>query len=152
VRRSRLSGKALADRKGAGMNRLGLMLVPLLVSSGPSGCGGPEQKPPAEVGDSTIRMGNDTLFKSGSSWVFQFDAGAVPCFVVGDHVSFASREHDHLVVKLDAHMTVDIPTHGEHRILLVDPDGFSEVEIDPDRFSTPQDLLRAVVAAKKGSQ
>ena len=130
------------------MNRLGLVLILLLLPFGLWGCGNQEQPSSAGVQESTVQMGDETLFKSGDNWIFQYSSGSSSCFIVGDKVSFGSREADHLVVKLDDQVSVNVPTNGKHRVLRVDLHGFTEVAIDPERFASPKELLQAVLTVR----
>jgi hypothetical protein len=91
-------------------------------------------------------MGEDTLFLTGSQWVFQFTAGDKSRFIAGDNVAFGSREANHLVVKVDAGITVNAPTNVKHRVLLVDQGGYIDVQVVPERFPIPKGLLQKVLA------
>jgi beta-lactamase regulating signal transducer with metallopeptidase domain len=106
---------------------------------------------PVAPADKTTSMGGDTLFQTHDAWLFSFNARGRQCFIVADHVAFEKRETDHIVVKLDSSVSVNVPTTGKHRVRLVDKDGFTEVSIDPDKYPDKEQLIQEVIRRKPKS-
>jgi hypothetical protein len=106
--------------------------------------------PPVLPADRTVSFDRDTLFLTGDRWVFSFDVHGRQCYIIGDCVAFEKKETDHIVVKLDPWLSINVPTTREHRVHLVDKDGFVDVSVDPDKCTDTKQLIEEVIQRKAG--
>lgn len=110
-----------------------------------SGCGVQSGEEPIVDQVRRIQMGDDTMIVIGDDWIFRFSRTGKPCAVVGEGVPVINHTSEHIVVDLRGGMELNVPLSGLHPVLIVNMNGFTNVNIDISKFEDDRKFLNAAL-------